>query len=58
MMLFLRFGLPKMLEGRDRLSLVRGVLRLDRGVPGMRETRGSGVLEVDFASRDSALICS
>lgn len=57
-MLFLRFGLPKMLEGRERLSLVRGVLWLERGVSGMRDTGGSGVLGPDLASRDSALICS
>lgn len=59
-MLFLRFCLPKMLEGRDQLSLVRGVLLLlDRGVSGMlRNGEGSGVLGADFESLVSALICS
>jgi hypothetical protein len=49
-----------MLEGRERLSLVRGVLLLvDRGVSEMlRNGKGSGVLGADLASRDSALICS
>lgn len=55
-MLFLDLDLLNMLEERDLLPLLGGVLDIDRGTSGMRLIRGSGRL-TDFASIDSVLIC-